>query len=273
MNMHTDFSYFAPGTVPELHQLLQQQSKSTELLAGGTDLLVDIRAGRKSPDRIIDIKQIEAFKTVDYSPDKGLIIGASVSCSELIENTTIQKHYPLLVEAAADLASAQLRNRATIVGNLCNASPCGDMSRALLCLDASLEISSADSRRSVPLNDFITGVKTTVLTENELVEQIRVPAAMADLPAGNRKLKRIKGHDLSLASVSMVRSNDKLRIAIGSCSITPVLLPEFPVTVDLEEIYAQTDKLISPIDDVRCTADYRKFMVNNYIKQLYHQLT
>ncbi len=270
--MRTTFEYLAPEDSKELHKVLDEYGEKAELLAGGTDLLVDIRNDVKAPEAVVDFKKIEKFNGINYDSVEGLSIGATVTCSELINNKKVQEDFSFLIEAAEELASPQIRNRATIVGNLCNASPCADMARALLCLDTTVEISSADGTRSVPLTDFFSGVKETVLEANEIVERLVIPAEMEDAIGGNRKLKRIKGHDLSLASVTMVKIDDRIKVAIGSCGTTPVLLPELPADNAAEKICEEADSLISPIDDVRASAEYREFIVKKYIKELTEEL-
>ncbi len=270
--MRTQFNYFAPATLSAAHELLDEHGESAEILAGGTDLLVDIRNDEKQPDAVIDIKNIEELNGVKFDSDDGLIINAAATCTEVSGHSTVRERYPFIVEATAELASHQVRNRATVVGNICNASPCADAARPLLCLDASLEISSIGGNRTLPLKDFITGVKKNDLAPNELVERVRVPAEMADARGGNRKLKRIKGHDLSLASVTMIKTDAETRVSICACSPIPVVLSDFDASADADELCRAAEEAISPIDNVRSTAEYRNFMIKQYIRELNQEL-
>lgn len=270
--MLQEFSYQAPTTQVELLQILKEQGNEVRLLAGGTDLLVDIRAGIHKPRAVVDLKRIAEFKQLTFDAKTGLSIGATVRCIDVMQNKVIREKYPLIANAAGRIGSIQLRNRATLVGNLCTASPAADMAPALLCLDASIEIASAAGTRLVKLSEFFTGVKRTVLDHSEVVTRILIPAASAGLKSGMEKLKRIKGHDLALASVCMVRRDTKLRVAVGACSVTPVLLPEFSVRDALSDIKDAAAKAIKPIDDVRASAKYRVFMVQTYIERLWNQI-
>ncbi|MFP4686640.1 MAG: FAD binding domain-containing protein [bacterium] len=270
--MLTTFDYLAPENKEQLFDLLDENREGVSLLSGGTDLLVDIRNGIVSPDTVVDIKKIEEFGRLTFDESEGLSIGAAVTCAELINNQAVQKKFPFLIEAAEDLASPQLRNRATVVGNVCKASPCGDMSRILLALEATAVISSSKGSREVALEDFFTGVQKTVLEDNEIMEKIVVPAEMTEFKGGNKKLKRIKGHDLALASVSVVKNSKKMNIAIGSCCTTPVLIKDLDPDIPANKLCEIIDETIAPIDDQRASKEYRVFMVKNYAKKLLAEL-
>ena len=271
--MLQEFSFQAPATKAELITLLQQKGDRLKLLAGGTDLLVDIRGGMSRPEIVVDIKQIPELRSLSYDAKTGLSIGAAVRCVDVINDKVVREQYPLLVTAASQIGSFQLRNRATIVGNICTASPAADMAPALLCLDASVEIWSPAGRRTVSIDKFFTGVKKTVMEKGECVARIIIPAEMGKLRGGMKKLKRIKGHDLALASVCMVRKEHRLRAAIGACAITPVLLKEFSISSKSAEIVKTALEQIKPIDDIRASAKYRLFMVQTYIEELHAELT
>ncbi len=266
--MLQEFKYFAPPDIEDLLDLLKKHGKKARLLAGGTDIIADIRVRIAKPDFMIDTKKIEVLKLITYKKSQGLFIGSAVTCIELIKNNIIKKYYPMLVSAAAHIGSPQLRNRATIVGNVCTASPCADMPPSLLALDASVEIRSCDKIRMIKLSDFFTGVKRTALTEGEMVFGLHIPPGMENAKGGYEKLKRIKGHDLAVASVAVSEINGDLRVAVGSCARTPVLLPVFKSTTSLKKIKETAEECISPIDDVRASKDYRLFMVIEYIERL-----
>lgn len=265
--MLVEFDYLAPVRRDELLVLLKK-GKKMKILAGGTDLLVDIRAGKLPIDTLVDIKKIPEFRAISFSPKEGLSIGAAVTCSELIGDPMVQRKYPLLVNAASRIGSLQLRNRATIAGNLCTASPCSDMGCSLLACGASLEIISAGGNRTVKLKDFFTGVKKTALQEQEVVLRILVPVESADAEWGMEKLKRIKGHDLALASVAMIKTAKTLRIGVGSCAPTSVVLKDLPPGVSVKDACAEALKVIKPIDDLRASKEFRTFIVQVMISRL-----
>ncbi len=262
------FMYVAPSSKKELLELISGKSASYKILAGGTDLLVDIRAGKISPSCVIDIKKIEAFKEINFSLEEGLIIGASVTLTEITENGFVNSDFEVLANAAASIASRQIRNKATVAGNICTASPAGDMAPALLALDARVNVISVRGRRTEPLSSFYKGVRKTDLADDEIVESISVPNKYSDWKGKVLKLKRIKGHDLALVSAAMISDSDVIRLAAGSCAPVPVFLGEYKISSDVEHIVDSALKLTSPIDDLRAGAEYRKFMLGQYIKRL-----
>lgn len=262
------FAYTAPRSKAELLRILDAEREDARLLAGGTDLVVEIRAGRVAPRRVVDVKKVEGLGRLSFDAREGLSIGATVTCAEILADATVRERFPVLCGAAAKLGSPQLRNRATAAGNVCTASPCADLGTALLAFDAAVEIESLKGRRTVPLREFYLGVKRTVLGRDELVTGLTVPAALAGATGGMEKLKRIKGHDLALASVVLVRKNGSLRVAVGSCAPTPVVTPVLPSTASADEVVAAARKVVSPIDDLRASAAYRAFMVETFVRRL-----
>ena len=267
-----DFSYVAPRSREELLAFLDDNGTESAVFSGGTDLFVNIRADLATPRYVVDLKGIEEFHSLTYDAE-GLNIGCCVTVNEVLSHPDIRNHFSILHTAGNELATYQLRNRATVVGNVVTASPCGDMSSPLLVLGAEMVISSKSNSQRVPVAEFITGVKTTVLKPNEVVEGIHVPTTFQDAQGGYKKLKRIKGHDLGLVSVTMIRPQGKLRFAISSAAPTPVLLPEFDSETSVAEIQKVAQNAISPIDDVRCSKEYRDFMVGVYIERLVNEVS
>ncbi|HOL46892.1 MAG TPA: xanthine dehydrogenase family protein subunit M [bacterium] len=263
-----EFDYISPKNKNELLEIIAEKNGECKILAGGTDLLVDIRNGIIKPKFVVDIKTVKDFPKITYSEKEGLIIGPTITCFDIIENKLIQEKFPALVLTAKELGSTQIRNRATIIGNICNASPCADMSLSLLCLDASVDIISKEGTRRVKIKEFFTGVKKTVLNKGEVVEKIIIPAVMANAKAGFKKLKRIKGHDLSLVSVCLVKKGKIMRVAVGSAAPTSVVSDDIDSNSDFPTVWSKIEKLINPIDDIRCSKDYRIFMVKVYLERL-----
>ncbi|HPC71540.1 MAG TPA: FAD binding domain-containing protein [Treponema sp.] len=262
------FSYTAPRSKSELFSILDDQGANAKVLAGGTDLLVNIRNGVMKPRLVVDIKKVSGYQGISYSPTEGLIFRPTVTINEILRDASVRDHYPLLQECGHDLASYQVRNRATIMGNVVNASPCSDMAPALLCLGARAVIASSKGTREVPFKEFFTGVKKTVLSPTEVLESIVVPASSAGGRGAYRKLKRINGHDLGIVGVAVYIQGDLLRIAASSSAPTPVVTPDLPVDISVEDAVAATRKIISPISDVRCSKEYREFMVEVFVKRL-----
>ncbi|RMH59988.1 MAG: xanthine dehydrogenase family protein subunit M [Candidatus Hydrogenedentota bacterium] len=266
--MIREFSYQAPRKQKELLDILASERENARVLAGGTDLLVNIRLGLQHPRIVVDIKKIREHTAIRFDEKEGLSIGAAVTINEVMENRDVQKHFPALVEAAKVLASHQLRNRATVIGNLCNASPCADMAPPLLCLDARVEIVSDSGRRNLPLEAFFAGVKKTRLTPGEYVERIVVPPRWADAGGGFRKMKRVRGHDIGVLSVCLTKKGPLRRVAVGSAAPTPVLVGEFRGRVSTEEVIRKAMRRINPIDDVRGSAEFRRFLTRRYVAEL-----
>ncbi len=263
-----DFNYLAPENREDLFKILSEHKDSADILAGGTDLLSNIRLDIMAPKTIIDIKKIPEFHQLHFKADEGLEIGAAVTVNEVLEHPDVKTHFPILVSAAKNLASHQLRNRATVVGNIVNASPCADMSPPLLCLDASVHLSSLKKTRVVRLKDFFTGVKTNVRQSDEIVEKISVPLTYSNLSGGYYKLKRIRGHDLGVVGVALLRAKDELRFGISSAAPTPVFVGNVDPALPEEEIVNKIKSSVSPITDVRGTKEYREFMLGVYVQRL-----
>jgi carbon-monoxide dehydrogenase medium subunit len=270
--MLRQFKYLAPTSEEELLKLLAIYGEKAKLLAGGTNVFVDIRSDLQRPEYVVDVKKIPGVKDISFIPGTGLTIGAAVTCNEIIENNLVKEKYPLLLSAARELASYQIRNRATVTGNICYGSPAADMAPALLILDARLTVLSIAGEELISLKNFFKGVKKTALEPGDFVKSIIVPEEYIHMKALYKKSKRVKGHDLSIAGVAMGKIRGVFRIAIGSCGPTPILLDEIPVSTPLSEITAKVIEAISPIDDLRGSAEYRKHMVEVYIKSIYDEL-
>lgn len=266
--MLNDFDYLAPATRQELLEMLSEHNESANILAGGTDLVTNIRLEILDPKTVIDIKKIPEYHQIIFNPEKGLEIGAAVTVNQLLEHPAVIKYFPILIDAAQNLASHQLRNRATVIGNIANASPCSDMSPPLLCLDASVHLSSQEETRVIALKDFFTGVKLTLRKPNEIIEKITVPLTFSEKQGGYYKLKRIKGHDLGVVGVALLRTTKELRFGISSAAPTPVFVGEIDPGLPKEKIVNRIKSSVSPISDVRCTKEYREFMLGVYVERL-----
>ncbi len=263
-----EFSYIEPGSLSELLEFLAKHGPESAVFSGGTDLLISIRAGLEKPVYVVDLKKVPELQELSFDAKSGLSIGAAVNVNRVVEHEAVQRHYKILEIAGRELATFQLRNRATVIGNIVTASPCGDMSSPLLCLDAEVELLSASGSRSMLLKEFITGVKKTQIKPEEIVSKIIVPTTFIDAAGGYEKLKRIKGHDLGVVAVTMIKTKKTMRVAVSSAAPTPVLLPDFAPDTPVAEIQKVAQAAISPIDDVRCTKEYRRFMVDIYIRRL-----
>lgn len=225
-------------------------------LAGGTDLLIRLRDGAKV-ERVVNLKRIEALGSIRRT-DAGTEIGASVTLARLVREGGI----PLLAETALQMASPQIRNLATVVGNLCNASPAADLAPPLLCLEARVRIAGAGNSREVALGDFIAGPGRTCLKAGEIVTHVVVP------PDGAKgtylKFTVRNAMDIAIVGVAVVRSAEGVRIALGAVAPTPIRARAAEKAKDPAEVAAAE---CSPIDDLRASAGYRREIVRVLVRR------
>jgi CO/xanthine dehydrogenase FAD-binding subunit len=269
--------YECPSTVAAAVELLSNEPGEASVLSGGTDLLADVRGGR-NVGLLVDIKKIPELKAIRWEPDATLIIGACVPVQQVADDARIRERYPGLATAAGNLGSYQVRCRATIAGNLGNASPCADNAPALLVLGARVCIAAPEGRREVPLDGFIRDVKKTALKRGEIITAIVIPPQPPGLRSAFFKIKRIRGHDMAIvnAAGAFDPAKREFRLAIGSAACTPVLVRGLDdicppgATADEvgETLAAKAVAAISPIDDVRASAEYRRDMTALLCKRL-----
>ena len=267
-----EFSYVRPRAHDELIEILAT-SDAPQILAGGTDLLVDLRHGSKRPGTLVDVKGVPDYRAITWSEEAGLSIGATATINDLLYHPDVRAHYPLLVACAEDLASHQIRNRATVAGNVVNASPCADMAPGLLCSHATALVDSPTGERTIPFSEFFTGVKRTVLQPQEVLVRIQVPAEAADARADYRKLKRIRGHDLGIVGVAVWKKGDDIRAGVSSSAPTPLLVEGLGELGSVDDMVARVAESISPISDVRCSAEYRSHMVQVFTRRLLQEVS
>ncbi len=267
------FRYHKPATLDEAVGLLEDFGPEARILAGGTDLLVGLGDGTISAGHVIDIKGIPDLSEIGYEGGT-LMIGACVTVNRLLEFRGLPQACRALREAAAGLATHQIRNRATVVGNVCNASPACDMGPPLLVLDASLRTVSAKGERTIPLKDFFRGVKSTCCDPTEIVTEIVVPAGKETVSVFGKR-KRIRGHDLSLVNGAAACENGTgVRIALGAVAPTPLVIEglEGWGLSERRKMARHAVASISPIDDVRSSSSYRRAMAERIVRTLLDRL-
>ena len=272
------FDYVIPGTIDEALRLLHKHGQSARPLMGGTDLFVRMRDGFLQPEVVINLKSLPLMRTVSYDARVGLTIGAAVTMNEVARHPVVASNYPPLAEAAHSVASYQLRNRATLGGNLCNGSPAADTAPAALVLQGSMILQSLAGVREVPGAQFFIGPGRTAIEPGEVMTAIRFPV----LPSGTRgrylKLGRNKAGDLAIAGVAVLGFPDesaasgyRFRIALASVAPVPLrvasaedALATLPPGDEAFALAAEKAmQACSPIDDVRASARYRRAMVHN----------
>jgi CO/xanthine dehydrogenase FAD-binding subunit len=271
----SEFDYVKPQLLTEALNYLEQND-GTRILAGGTDLMIILRHNAEMPRHIIDIKGIPDTNRLEYKANVGLFIGASVTVNQVAESKQISLKYPSLVQASNLLASYQLRNRATLVGNICNASPGADLAGPLMVYDAVVHIASTKGTRTVNINSFFTGVKRTVLKKNELVIGVSLPDVSEGDTSIFLKQARIKGHDLAIVGVTARMTVDKkIRIAITAVAPTPIRITKLEETLSLQPLTSElanmagkeVRNIIRPISDVRSSAQYRLHVSGVLVKR------
>lgn len=272
--MH-QFKYTTPDSIEALLSTLANRRGEVKLLAGGTDLIVQMRTGAVTPALVIDVKQVVELNQLLLS-DKGLIIGAAVSCRTVYENNHVARAYPALIDAASLIGGIQIQGRASIGGNLCNASPSADLIPALIVLEALALIQSSNGSRELPVEDFCTGPGTNALAGDELLVSLKLPPRAKNSGACFQRFTPRNEMDIAVANAAaaVVLSADgkhftSLRIAIGAVGPTPILVQEAaealqgkPVSSASVAVAADIARqAASPINDMRGTIAQRKQLV------------
>ncbi len=268
------FEYFEPATLAEAVALLGRCNGKASLLAGGTDLLVEIKEHLRRPEYVINIKQIPGLETLSYDAERGLKFGALVTSRAIEVSPVVQEKYPGFAQAVRDLGSIQVRNRATVVGNICRASPSADTLPPLIADGASARIYGPGGERVVLLEEFFTGPGQTVLKPDELVTEITIPPPPPRTGRIYIKHGRRKAMELATVGVAISLTLEggtcrEIRIALGAVAPTPIrarrgeaLLRDQVIDERLADAAARAARDESrPIGNVRASAEYRRQMV------------
>ncbi len=268
------FEMFLPRTVDECLKFLADDPARTKVVAGGTDLVPQMRNGVTKPARVVDLSGVPALRTVEVADGAGLRLGAAVTARTIELDARIRMRYPALAESGALVGSVQVRNLASVGGNLCNAAPSADMAPPLIALDTAAVIAGPKGQRRVPLAEFFTGVRQTVLAPDELLVELAVPAPGAQ--SGGAYLRHTPRRELDIAVVGVA---SELAIADGVCRTARIALASVaPTPVRATEAeraltgQALTPALIEraaelavnaarPISDQRGSADFRRHLV------------
>jgi CO/xanthine dehydrogenase FAD-binding subunit len=274
-----EFDYIKPTTFEEASTFLAQHVGEARPFIGGTDTFVRMRDGAWQDKYLVDVKGLPGMNDLKFDPAKGLTVGAAVNMNRLIASPEVNEHYPVLAEAAHTVASYQLRTRATIAGNICNASPAGDTVGACLVLDAKVHVHGINGDRVEALRTFFKGPGKTVLKPGDIVTAIEFPIPPKGAQGKYIKLGRNAIGDLAIVGVTAFGYPDRtpsgyrFLVALASVAPTPLLLDmtrlsEKPISE--ESINAAADfamTAVTPIDDVRGSARYRKLMVRNLTRK------
>lgn len=280
-NYRTNFEYHAPANIQETLELLSKYGSSAKLIAGGTDLIPKVKAGVVKFDHLISLKNVKELKTISFNPENGLVIGGAAVLTDIEADENVKKYYPALYEGIHSMANTQIRNRGTLVGNICNAVPSADTAPALLVYGAQVKIISADGERIVPIKDFFTGVCRTVLKPEELVSEIIIPVPGENAFSIYYKYAIRKALDLAMIGVAAcVTADDNkvvtdAKISLGAVAVVPKratnaenMIIGKELTDELIEAAAKTacEEDCAPISDIRATAEYRREMVRVHVR-------
>jgi carbon-monoxide dehydrogenase medium subunit len=267
-------TYEAPKTLAQALSLLTAAGEKGRVLAGGTDLIIQMRAGVRKPEQIIDAKSIPELQIIAFSPQDGLRLGAAVACARITEDSVLQQHYPGLVEAAALIGSDQIQSRCSLGGNLCNGSPAADTTPALIALGATCVIASSKGTRTVPVENVVVSPGRTVLQADELLVEFRIPAPKPHSADCYQRFIPRNEMDIAVVGVGAAvtlngNTCSAARIGLGAVAATPLFakaagdsLVGKPVNEEtIAAAAALAQQIATPITDMRGTAEYRKHIV------------
>lgn len=269
----------SPGTLIEAYALMAAEAWTP--IAGGTDLMVRITGEiGEPPAQMLDIWHLDALRGIDTGDDGSLVIGALTTWIELRRSELVLRLLPALAEAAATIGAAQIQNRGTIGGNIVNASPAGDSLPVLLASDARIVLGSIRGERAVPASAFWTGYRSTARAVDELVLRVEIPLhegrRISFRKVGTRRAQAISKVVMSVAWRAEAGAWWDVRVACGSIAATPVRVPDVEAVLEgaapdettADRAVATMLGAISPIDDVRSTADYRRDVTGRILHRL-----
>ncbi|MBN1249552.1 MAG: xanthine dehydrogenase family protein subunit M [Anaerolineae bacterium] len=281
------FDYYSPKTFDEAFRLLSQPEKKAIAVAGATDVIPQTRDGVIAPDVVVDIKRLPGLRSLTTediepccgcSPGSCLYVGAAVTMNELARSELVWSRWPALSDAAASMGNEQVRNRATIGGNICTASPAADSAPALYVLEATVLIKGPQGDRCVPISRFFTGPKRNALRPGEIVTALLIPKLPEGTLSHHEKLSRRKAGDLSIASVAVLampgERSYRWRLALGAVGPTPIRSEESEAILAtglddeaIDRAAASAYGCCCPIGDIRSGLEYRQAMVVNLTRR------
>jgi aerobic carbon-monoxide dehydrogenase medium subunit len=273
------FVYHKPQSLVDVFRL-KQENPEASFIAGGTDLMVRMKNRELSPPALISLRSVAQLGGIQTGSDQEPVrIGAATTITEILEHNDLVSRFPVLAMAARRLGSRQIRNVATIGGNLCNCSPCADTATPLLVYEARVCLSGPGETREIPLEEFLVGPGQTCSMPDEILTSVVLDPPSNKSKGTFKKKGRVK-MDLAIASVAMLLELDKgicIRARLAAGSVAPVctrlrdtesLLQEKPLTPELADQAADLSaKAVSPISDIRATAGYRRRIVGIYVRR------
>lgn len=275
------FDYIAVSCLKDAAKLAEEKGDKALIMAGGTDVILLIKGNAfKDLDTVIDIKKIPNLDQLEFIQGKGMKIGALTKLFDIQSSEIVKENMPAVADAAHYVASAQIRRKGTMVGNICNASPSADTASILMAMNATVNVFSGGGERQIPIDEFFVGVKKTALKKGEIVTSLEIPELKKGEGSAYFKHSVRKAMDLAIIGVAAwIKTDGKkitdCRIAMGGVGITPLrafqaekLLIGSEISDELVEKAAQSaEDECNPISDVRASAEYRKDMIRVYTKR------
>ncbi len=278
------FEYFAPNSLSEALALFQEHGTAGRALAGGTDLVVQVKEGGKvpHPSYLVSLRHLPELRHLDFSDEEGLRIGAAVTMAELSQSPVVLERYRVLAEGAGIVGSIQTMNMATVGGNVCNAAPSADSAPPLLASDAVAVVAGPAGEREVPIVEFWLGPGETVLQPGELLKELRLPVPPPRTGGVYARHTPRKQMDIAVVGVGVVLTLDdedrihRARIALGAVAPTPIRARRAEAILEEEtpsqELFAQAAEAAAaesrPISDVRGSAEFRRHLVQVMTERL-----
>ncbi|HYA28659.1 MAG TPA: xanthine dehydrogenase family protein subunit M [Acidobacteriota bacterium] len=276
------FDMYQPATLEEASRLVKENGPGGRFLAGGTDLVIAMKEKGLLPKYIVDLKRVPGLSGIREISDGGVTLGALTTMYEIEKLPLIKNKYPFLAQSAAEVGSIQIRNRATVGGNMANATPSADTAPALIALGATAKIASAGAEREMLLEEFFKGPGQTVMSADEILTEITIPKTSPRLVGEYIKFSPREMMDLAYVGVAVaynLGAADKkvtgLRIVLGAVAPTPIRAKRAEAALEghilTEELADKAGQLAAeeakPISDVRSSADYRRAMVHAMTKR------
>ncbi|HMF13255.1 MAG TPA: xanthine dehydrogenase family protein subunit M [Gemmataceae bacterium] len=274
--------YAAPKTVAEASALLAERGDRARVLAGGTDIIVQVRENRRDVDLLVDVKAIPEVNELSYDAKRGLRLGAAVPCYRIYEHPDLPRLYPASNDAALLVGGIQIQSRASVGGNLCNASPAADTIPALIAHEAVCVVAGPEGTRELAVEKFCTAPGKTALRRGELLVSVHLPPPKP--LSGSAYLRFIPRNEMDIAvvgaGVAVTLDSSKTRctaarIALAAVAPTPLFVPEAGAALvdgaltdeHLGRVAALAQAAAKPISDMRGDADYRRHLVGVLVKR------
>jgi xanthine dehydrogenase FAD-binding subunit len=277
-----DFEYLAPVSVDEAVAVLERYQGRAKPLAGGTDLIDQIRLGRHQPDLVVDLKKIPELVAITEDAS-GLRLGAATPCHKVYRHAGIAARYPALIDSTHIIGGIQIQSRASMGGNLCNSGPAADSTPSLIALGCVCVIAGPKGRREVPVEQFCTGPGKNVLVLGEVLVELKFPAPGAKSSSAYDRFIPRNEMDIAVvgvgASVTLDATGEKViaaRIGLGAVAATPLvaseaaglLVGQAATSEVLDRVAAAARAIVKPIDDMRGTVEFRTHVTGVLVKRV-----